>query len=119
MDHIRHGLCTTSFVVENEDLEEYYKMRDDYAARFHARDQVELNLIDRMVHATWNQQRAWTIENELVNMQMRLMESALAQKFSVIPPNTRIAAAVEELATSPALRLVQRQAERLSAEYQR
>jgi len=57
---IRSGLCETSFIVENENIDEYYKIRNDYFVRFSARDQVELDLIDRMVHGSWNQHRAWT-----------------------------------------------------------
>jgi len=116
---IRHGLCSTSFVFENEGVDEYYKIRDSYVIRFGARDQVELDLIDRMVHATWNQQRAWAIEHEMMNMQMRLMEPQLAREYSAIPPTGRITAAFVELAKSPALHLIQRYEARLSGEYQR
>src|SRR6266496_2655048 len=91
---VRHGLCASSFVVDNEDLGEYDQLIDSYMTRFCARDQVEVDLIDRMVHATWNQHRSWAIENELLNNQMLLMETQIAQDYKRIPPSGRLALAV-------------------------
>ncbi len=94
-------------------------MRDSYISRFLPRDQVELDLVDRMVHATWTLRRCWTIETELMNLQMLRMEAQLAAEYDNFPERTRIAAAFDELAKQPALPLLNRYGARLANEYQR
>jgi hypothetical protein len=116
---VRHGLCATSFVLDNEDLNEYNRFRDDHIARFGPRDVVEMDLVDRMVHASWNLRRAWTMENETLNLEMFRMKASLDTEFAEIPERTRTAFALEEVAKKPTFALLQRYAARQSNEYQR
>jgi hypothetical protein len=116
---VRHGLSATTFIVFNEDLEEYTELREDYMCRFAPRDRVEIDLIERMVHAAWNLRRTWNLENETINLQMFRMEGALEKEYIDMPERSRLAAAFEELAKQPALPLLHRYEARQSGEYQR
>jgi hypothetical protein len=116
---VRHGLCSTTFVCANESLDEYYELRDDYMARYAPRDQVEIDLVDRMVHATWNIRRTWTMENETLDLQRFRMEGSLDAQYSDVPERTRTAAAIEALAKQPALSLLQRYETRQANLYHR
>ena len=119
MNGVRHGLCSTTFVLFNENLEEYTQLRDEFIARFGPRDQVELELIERMVHACWNLRRTWTMVNETLNLQMFRMEGDLAKRYADLAERSRAAAAFEELAKQPALPLLYRYEARQNTEYQR
>lgn len=115
----RHGLCTTTFIVCNEKLEEYTALRRDFAARFGPRDHVEACLVDRMVHATWNLMRSWTAENEALNLQMFRMDGALQSEYDNLQEHTRLTAAVEEKSKQPSFRTLARYQAHQSMEYQR
>ncbi len=119
LNAVRHGLCASTFVLDNEDVEAYRKMRDDYLDRFGPRDQVEIDLVERMVHANWNLQRSWNIENQTLNLEMAMMERPLAAQFTELPEETRIAAAFVEQSKKPTLALITRYQARQSNEYNR
>ncbi len=116
---VQHGLSATKFILANEDIHECRQLRDDYINRFLPRDQVEMDLVDRMAHATWTLRRCWTMSNELMNLQMLRMEAQLAAEYDNFPERTRTASAFETLASQPALALLNRYEARLSSEYQR
>src|SRR5947208_846303 len=71
------GTPNSRFIIDGEDIDQFHELRDTYMARFAAADQVEIDLIDSMVHATWNGQRAVAMETELINRHMRLTEDHL------------------------------------------
>ncbi len=119
LNAVRHGLSAGAFVVATEDLDEYISIRNDYMLRFGPRDRVEIDLVDRVVHSSWNLRRSWTLENELLDLQMLRMEAPLAKEYIDLPPEARLAAAVEELAKQPALALIQRYGGHAAYEYHR
>ena len=48
---LRHGLCASNFVILTEDVGQFNEYRQSYMGRFGPRDGVEIDLIDRIVHA--------------------------------------------------------------------
>ncbi len=116
---VKHGICAKKFVLFNEDINECQELLDGYLNRFHPLDQVEMDLVLRMAHATWTLRRCWTMSNELLTLQMFRMEAQLAAQYEDFPERTRTAAAFEQLATQPALALLNRYEARLSSDYQR
>ena len=59
-----HGLCAATFLIETEDPAEFNAVRGCYYTRFGPRDQVENDLAGKIVHAIWNEKRAWAMEHE-------------------------------------------------------
>lgn len=116
---LRHGLSSTTFVVANEKLSEFNELRDDFIARYGPRDRVELSLIETLAHCQWNLQRAWTMENESLNLEMLRMAPQLTKEFSSIQPNTRLAAANDELSKRSTVTLLRRYQVQLSNQYHR
>lgn len=114
-----HGMCATTFVLSNEDLDDYLQVRDQYMQRFGPRDQTEVDLIDRMVHATWSLRRCWTVQNQTVNMRMLHMQPALAEEYADLPPSGHTAAAMEDLAKENVLALHFRYETAMTTQYQR
>jgi len=115
----KHRLCAATFILETEDLGEFEALRACYYTRFGPRDQVENELVDKMVHSVWNQKRAWAMEHESINLQMVKMAPDFAAKYSQLSPECRAALAFAELAGTPSLPLLHRYAARLSNEFHR
>jgi hypothetical protein len=116
----RHGLCASNFVILTEDVNQFNDYRLSYMDRLGPRDGVEIDLIDRMVHAGWTERRTWSMENDCIDLQIKRMAPTLAGEM--LPPITngeRAARAIEELAKTPTLPLLHRYAARLSNEFQR
>ena len=114
-----HGLCAATFLIETEDPAEFNAVRGCYYTRFGPRDQVENDLVDKIVHAIWNEKRAWAMEHESINIQMVKMAPDFAAKFSELSSIARAALAFSELAGAPSLPLLHRYAARLSNEFHR
>ena len=114
-----HGLCASNFVILTEDVGEFNGYRQSYMGRLGPRDGVEIDLIDRMVHAGWTERRTWSMENDTIDLQIKRMAPTLAGEIIDATPGQRAARAIEELAKLPTLPLLQRYAARLSNEFQR
>jgi hypothetical protein len=115
----RHGLCATSFIVANENLDEYNALRRDFAARFGPCDYVEACLVDRMVRATWNMMRCWTIENEALNLEMERQLGIVECAYDDVQEHTRVTLAAEKKCTESAFRTYARYQAHQSLEFQR
>jgi hypothetical protein len=116
---VRHGLAASNFVILTEDVGQFNGFRQSYMDRFGPRDGVEVDLIDRMVHAAWTERRTWSMENDAIDLQVRRMAPALAAEIGGATNGDRAARAIEELAKQPTLALLHRYAARLSNEFQR
>jgi hypothetical protein len=117
---LRHGLCASNFVIGTEDVGDFNHYRKSYMDRLGPRDGVEIDLIDRMVHAGWTERRTWSMENDTIDLHMKRMAPTLASDMvPPISPGERAARAIEELAKTPTLPLLHRYAARLSNEFQR
>jgi hypothetical protein len=117
---IRHGLTTTTFLVRNEDVPYFTDFRNAFLDRFNPRDKVELYQVEVMVHARWNQRRAWTIENEILNIEMKRRLEDLEEEFIVFTETTRLALAMEHcMSESRAVALIHRYEVRLENQFHR
>ena len=67
-----------------------------------------MNIVDRIVHAVWNEHRSWDIEHAIHNVQMVKNEPTVAAQYNNPPNRTRTALAIVDLAKEPALPLMQR-----------
>src|ERR1017187_2137603 len=116
---LRHGLCASNFVILTEDVGQFNEYRQSYMGRFGPRDGVEIDLIDRIVHAGWTERRTWSMENDCIDYQINRMAPSLVGEIFDPTPGERAARAMEELAKQPTLPLLHRYAARLSNEFQR
>ena len=116
---LRHGLCASNFVILTEDVGQFNEYRQSYMGRFGPRDGVEIDLIDRIVHAGWTERRTWSMENDCIDYQIKRMAPSLVGEVFDPTPGERAARAMEELAKQPTLPLLHRYAARLSNEFQR
>jgi hypothetical protein len=116
---LQHGLCAANFVILTEDVNDFNGYRQSYMGRLGPRDGVEIDLIDRMVHAGWTERRTWSMENDTIDLQLKRMAPSLAGEIFDPTPGERAARAIEELAKQPTLPLLHRYAARLSNEFQR
>ena len=114
---LRHGLCASNFVILTEDVGQFNEYRQSYMGRFGPRDGVEIDLIDRIVHAGWTERRTWSMENDCIDYQIKRMAPSLVGEIFDPTPGERAARAMEELAKQPTL--PHRYAARLSNEFQR
>ena len=93
----QHGLCASNFVILTEDVGEFNGYRQSYMGRLGPRDGVEIDLIDRMVHAGWTERRTWSMENDTIDFQIKRMAPTLASELAPpITPGERAARAIEE-----------------------
>jgi hypothetical protein len=116
---LKHGLTATAFVLITEDIQEFNEHRDAYIARFAPRDRVELDLVNRIIHATWTENRSWETENELINLQVIKNEPTVGALYNDPPNRTRTALATNDLAKEPGVPHVQRYARSLSFQARR
>lgn len=116
---VKHGITAAACIISTENLPEYESLRQAYMLRFDARDQVEIDLVDRLVAAEWNLRRIRTAINESLNLQLSRMEADIARQFEYIPDSARLALALEKLADTPAFQLLQRYQTRCQTDYNR
>jgi len=99
---LRHGLLAKCNVLSNESRENFEKLLDQYVARLHPADDVELGIVEEMVSAFWRLRRLWAIEN-------RSLENALPTgPDSETDETGRITAAFTRLAATPELNVMHR-----------
>ena len=91
---LKHGLRSSLFIVEHEDLEQFEQLRHGYIQRFQPRDQVEVDLVHQLVHCVWNQQRSWSLEHRTFDLQVFRMRVALDREYAGLDPDSRLALAV-------------------------
>src|SRR4051794_11971804 len=67
----RHNLCTGQLVLlTNEDSHEFHRLMDDYIVRFQPIDGVELDLVHKLIAATWREKRVIAMETSLFELEM-------------------------------------------------
>lgn len=114
---IRHGLTSTSFIVHNEDLDQFSQLRTRYIDRFQPVDGCEHDLVDDIVHARWMLLRARLMQNELLNLEMTVQEPALHDRFDPLPEHTRLTLAHDALSNKPELALLLRYESQYTRQY--
>ena len=102
----RHNLCTGQLVLlTNEDPQEFHRLMDDYIVRFQPIDGVELDLVHKMIAATWREKRVTAMETSLLELEMLRQQpdvddeyeritAAARQTLALFGDDTRAAAAL-------------------------
>ena len=87
---MRHNLASGHLVLlSTEDPYEYIRQRDALIARFNPIDGVEMDLVDRMLAASWREQRVAAMESALVELEILEQRAQIAEDFDVIDGPTR------------------------------
>jgi hypothetical protein len=118
-----HGLTGRSnrtLVLANESPDQFHAFKQRYHDQFAPVGQAEVDLVDEMLAAKWRQRRAWAIETALIDVEMDLQASAIAERFSRIDEPIRTALATKELTDNgKALATIQRHEAALGRAYHR
>ena len=64
---LKHGLTSSSVVLDREDPERFQELLDDLIADFAPQTSLEFCAIEEMAAAKWRQRRAWQIETAALN----------------------------------------------------
>src|ERR1035438_5478405 len=64
---LRHGLLAKVVFLQNEKFENFQIYLDQHVAQFQPVDDVEMNVIEEMVAASWRLRRTWAIQTSLLN----------------------------------------------------
>jgi len=71
---LKHGLYSSSVVLNTEPRKQYNEMLDAYLLELQPQGPVELDLVEEMVAAKWRQRRLRAIESELLDEEMNDVE---------------------------------------------
>ena len=103
----RHNLCTGELVLlTNEDPREFHRLMEDYIVRFQPIDGVELDLVHKMIAATWREKRVAAMETSLFELEMIRQQPDVDEEYESITPAARQTLALfgtDDTATAAAL----------------
>src|SRR5436190_14391928 len=86
----RHNLSGDRFMLlSTENPDAYTQHVDDYVDRFQPIDNVERDLVDRMIAASWRDKRADDMEASLFELEMMRQEEDINDEFSCVEPCSR------------------------------
>src|ERR1035438_3898879 len=105
------GLLAKTVVLQHENRENFQFYLDQHVDRFRPADDVEMNVVEEMVSASWRLRRTWAIQTSL-------LDTEVATYFDEEIP-AAVAASFAKLAAEPALALLQRYETRLHLVYHR
>src|SRR5688572_11929983 len=68
----RHNLCAAGHIVllTNENPDEFRQLIDDFIVRFQPVDGVELDLVYKLIAASWRDKRITGMETALIELEM-------------------------------------------------
>ena len=89
LNAIRHGLAARTVCLTREDRPIFEAVVEAYTNRFQPADDVEEDLIERMVVAKWKQRRCWAMETAALNLEMHRGRPLVDAQFSEIDEVTR------------------------------
>jgi hypothetical protein len=92
----RHNLCPTGHLVllANEDPDEFRQIQDDFIVRFYPVDGVELDLVHKLIAATWREKRITGMETALFELEMLRQKEEIEEEYLEISPSARQALAL-------------------------
>jgi hypothetical protein len=109
LNAVTHGLTARNLVLSNESEEEYRNLRDACMADLKPQGTVEYCLVEQFVAARWRLERVLSMENALLDLEMKKQADDLERDYENIDPDTRLALAFRGLADqSNALALLNR-----------
>jgi hypothetical protein len=86
----RHNLCTGPLVIlTNEDPREFHRLMDDYMVRFQPIDGVELDLVHKIIAATWREKRVTAMETSLFELEMVRQQPDVDDEYESITAAAR------------------------------
>ena len=105
-------------VLSNESQKLYAEIRAGYRASFQPADQVEADLVDRIVACQWRLLRTVAMETAAINLAMSKGAERFADTYGQLDPVTRAALAIHSIECSSAsLTQLQRAESLLSKRY--
>ena len=107
---IKHGLRAEKMVVlSNESDENFDTLLEACHAHFNPSNAFEAELVHEIAAARWRLRRAWTVETNLLDIQMHQQDAKLRERYGEFDEGTRLASAFTALAAeSRSLTLVTR-----------
>jgi hypothetical protein len=117
---ITHGLTASAIVLTTESKEKYEALLASYLERCNPDGPIEIDLVEEIVAAKWQQRRVATMITALMDVTMDRMEKEIRDEFENIDNGVRTVLAFEkEAKQSATLALLNRYAARHAREYHR
>ena len=86
----KHGLNSNQlFVLQNENPEAWNTLLNETIQEFQPETPFENRLVKEIAFAKWRLQRAWHIENSLMNNEMDDQAETLATRYEDLPETSR------------------------------
>jgi len=87
---MRHNLSTGHLtLLSNEDPQVFHHHRDGFLLRFQPIDSVELDLVQKMIAATWRERRVEKMEAALFELEMARQQEDVDDEFEGVTPPVR------------------------------
>ena len=92
----RHNLCASAplVILSGEEVSEFLQVQDDYIVRFQPVDGVELDLVFKLVAASWRERRITGMETALFELEMVQQKEKVDDEYLDISPTARQALAL-------------------------
>jgi hypothetical protein len=120
LNAITHGLTATAIVLTTESKEKYEALLASYLERCDPDGPIEIDLVEEIVAAKWQQRRVATMITALMDVTMDRMEKEIGDEFENIDNGARtVLAFANEANQSATLALLNRYAARHAREYHR
>ena len=104
-----HGLASKTVVLTNESKTQFQQIFEAYIHQFQPVGEVEMDLVEEMTVAKWQQRRGWSIQTATLDHRMDLQDADLKAQFEGLDQATRLAIAFSaEANDSKALALLLR-----------
>ena len=108
---IRHGLLSSSSVVQGESSDTFAELLEQYVESFNPQIPVEMDMIEELTSAYWRLRRVWAIETKMMDDQINLQADG--------DPITRITDSFAALCDNNRINILNRYETRLHRIYQR
>jgi hypothetical protein len=96
---LKHGLRSGKLLVlSNESGDNYDNLLAACKAHFTPANAYEAELVQEIAAARWRLRRAWTVETNLLDIQMQEQDPALRKRYTEFDEGTRLASAFTALA---------------------
>jgi hypothetical protein len=120
LNAITHGLTASAIVLTTESKEKYEPLLASYLERCDPDGPIEIDLVEEIVAAKWQQRRVATMITALMDVTMDRMEKEIRDEFENIDNGVRTVLAFDnEAKQSATLALLNRYAARHAREYHR
>jgi hypothetical protein len=120
LNAITHGLTASAIVLTTESKEKYELLLASYLERCNPDGPIEIDLVEEIVAAKWQQRRVATMITALMDVTMDRMEKEIGGEFENIDNGVRTVLAFDnEAKQSATLALLNRYAARHAREYHR